>query len=92
MISDEETEILLEKAVCIAEEANKISCLLPNGFSFYINGKSGKTFSGDSKEKAPGAPTKLPKLKISKVNNKGQVYIKFSEPVGLEALLNKTAS
>jgi hypothetical protein len=34
MISDEETKILLETAVCIAEEANEISCLLSNGFSF----------------------------------------------------------
>ncbi len=34
MISDEETEILLETAACIVEEANDISCVLTNGFSF----------------------------------------------------------
>ncbi len=42
--------------------------------------------SGESKKKASGAPPKLPKLTISKVNNKGQFYFKFSEPVGFEAL------
>jgi hypothetical protein len=31
MISDEETKTLLETALCIAEEANEISCFIPNG-------------------------------------------------------------
>ncbi len=42
--------------------------------------------SGESKKKASVAPPKLPKLTISKVNNKGQFFFKFSEPVGFEAL------
>jgi hypothetical protein len=91
IISDEETESLIENASCIEEEANRISCVLPNGYSFKIDGGSGKTFSGDSKKEASDAPPKLPKLKISKVNYRGQFYIKFSEPVGFEAL-NITAS
>ena len=82
MISDEETETLLKTATCITQEANDISCVLPNGFSFQIDGGSGKTFYGDSKLKASDAPSKLPKLTISQVNNKGQFYIEFSEPVG----------
>jgi hypothetical protein len=42
--------------------------------------------SGESKKKASVATPKLPKLTISKVNNKGQFFFKFSEPVGFEAL------
>jgi hypothetical protein len=49
MISDLEIETLLETATCVAEEANNISCILPNGFSFKIDGGLGNTFSGDSK-------------------------------------------
>ncbi len=92
MISDSEIETLLKTAACVAEEANDISCVLPNGFSFKIDEGFGNTFFGDSKQKASGTHPKLPKLTISKANNKGQFYIKFSEPVGFEALLNITAS
>ncbi len=49
MISDSETETLLETAACVAEEANDISCVLPNGFSFKIDGGYENNFSGDSK-------------------------------------------
>ena len=49
MISDLEIQTLLETAACVAEEANDISCVLPNGFSFKIDGGFGNTFSGDKK-------------------------------------------
>ena len=49
MISDLEIQTLLETAGCVAEEANDTSCVLPNGFSFKIDGGFGNTFSGDSK-------------------------------------------
>ena len=49
MISDSEIETLLETAACVVEEANDISCVLPNGFFFKIDGGSGNTFSGNSK-------------------------------------------
>ena len=49
MISDLEIQTLLETAACVAEEANDTSCVLPNGFSFKIDGGLGNTFSGDSK-------------------------------------------
>ena len=49
MISDLEIETLLETATCVAKEANDISCVLPNGFSFKIDGLDGNTFSNDSK-------------------------------------------
>ncbi len=90
-ISDEKTETLLKTATCTTQEANDISCILPSGFSFLIDGESGKTFSGKSILKTSFVPPKLPKTTISQVNNKGQFYIQFSEPVGIEAL-NITAS
>ena len=49
MFLDSEIETLLEIAACVAEEANDISCVLPNGFSFKIDGGFGNTFSGDRK-------------------------------------------
>ena len=67
-------------------EANDISCVGPDGFSFLIDAATGNTVSGDSKIKASLAPFKLPKFSISNVNTKGQFYFDFSEPVGLEAL------
>jgi hypothetical protein len=51
-ISDAETETLLETAACIMNEANDISCVGPDGFSFIIETETGNTFSGDSKKKA----------------------------------------
>jgi hypothetical protein len=51
-ISDEETETLLETAACIMIKANDISCVGPDGFSFFIEAATGNTFSGDSKTKA----------------------------------------
>jgi hypothetical protein len=51
-ISDKETETLLETADCIMEEANNISCVGPDSFSFFIEAATGNTFSGDSKKKA----------------------------------------
>ena len=53
-ISDEETETLLETATCIINEANFISCVGANGFSFSIGAAAAtaNTVSGDSKKKA----------------------------------------
>ena len=38
-ISDQETETLLETAACIMVEANDISCVGPDGFSFFYSKK-----------------------------------------------------
>ena len=51
-ISDEETETLLETATCIMGEANDISCVGADGFSFLIGAATENTVSGDSKKKA----------------------------------------
>ena len=51
IISDEETKTLLETAACIMGEANDISCVGPDGFSFLIEAATGNTVSGDSKKK-----------------------------------------
>ena len=51
-ISDEETETLLETAACIKGEANDISCVDSDGFSFQTKAAIENTVSGDSKKKA----------------------------------------
>ena len=38
-ISDQETETLLETAACIMVKANDISCVGPDGFSFFYSKK-----------------------------------------------------
>ena len=71
IISNEETETLLETASCIMGSANDIYCKSPDGFSFLIEAASANTVSGNSKKKASLSPLKMPKLSISKVNTKG---------------------
>jgi hypothetical protein len=50
--SDEKTKTLLKTSSCIMGEANDISCVSSDGFSFLIEAATGNTISGDSKKKA----------------------------------------
>jgi len=88
-LSDEKTETLLETAECITEEDGNISCKLPNGQRFYVDGVTGQTFSGRREEKAPPASVINPKFKVLRVNSKGELNFEFSEPVNLEDLVSQ---
>ncbi len=64
VISVEETETLLETAICIKDEAGDISCVGTKGFSFKILAETGTTVQGDSSKTASFNPHKLPKLSV----------------------------
>jgi len=89
-LSEENTETLLQTAVCIAEEDGNISCKLPNGRDFYIDGATGQTFAGKSKKnELPAKVAKHPEYKMSRVDSKGTLEIDFSEEVDFESLIDR---
>ena len=75
-------------------DAGIITCTSSTGFSYFLDAATGKLVPSDSKtsasSKASDAPTKPPKLTISKVNNRGLFSLKFSDKMNLEAFLNTT--
>jgi len=88
LLSDEKTETLLETAACKTEEDGNISCKLPNGYRFYVDGETGQIFSGSSKKRASLPAVIKPEFKVYMPNSKGKVEIEFSEEVGFEELID----
>ena len=76
--------------VCHEDESKEINCVNhANGSKFYYDPSIQQLISGSRNHSdTQTTEEKIVTLKISRINSKGEVTLKFSEDVNVEALAN----